>query len=72
MGPGRRNSKHSYPGPQAEAEDNEYHRASERNERYEEVVGIVKISADAEAQKRGADGTPLRESIADDRAVGGG
>jgi hypothetical protein len=53
VGPGRRKSKHNYPRPQAEAEDNEYHRASERNTRYEEVAGRVKSSTDAEAGKTG-------------------
>jgi hypothetical protein len=72
MGPGRRKSKCSNPRPQAEAEDNEYHRASERNTIYEEVTGRVKSSTDAEAGKTCADGTYSRESSAYDRALGAG
>jgi hypothetical protein len=72
VGPGGRKGKCIYPRPQAEAKDNEYHRVSERNARYEEVTGRVKSITDAEARKTDANGTPSRESSADDCIVGGG
>jgi hypothetical protein len=71
VGLGRRKSKRNYPRPQAEVEDNEYKRASERNTRYEEVAGIVKSNADAETRKIGVDGTPSRTSSTNDREFGG-
>jgi hypothetical protein len=70
--PGRRKSKCSNPIPQAKVEDNEYHRVSERNARYEEVAGRVKSNAYVKARKTDANGTPARESNADDCAIGGG
>jgi hypothetical protein len=72
IGPGRNKIKCSNPRPQAEAEDNEYHRASKRNTRDEEVLGRVKRSANVEAGKIGANGTPSRERNTDDHAFEGG
>jgi hypothetical protein len=60
VGPGGRKGKKQHPRPQEEAEDNEYHKASERNARYEEVAGRVKRSTDAEAGKT-AQTDPLQE-----------
>jgi hypothetical protein len=72
MGLGRRKTKRNNPRPQAEEEDNEYHRSYERNTRYEEAIGRVKRSIDVKAGKIGADGTLSREISANDRVVGGG
>jgi hypothetical protein len=72
VGPGRRKSKHNNPRPQAEAEDNEYHRASERNARYEKVASRVESSADAKVRKDMRRWNPFKKSNEDDRVVGGG
>jgi hypothetical protein len=69
---GRRKSKRNNPRPQEEAKDNEYHKASQRNARYEEAASRFKSSTEVEAGQKGADGTPSGASNGDDRAVGGG
>jgi hypothetical protein len=46
LGLGRGKYKHNYPGPQAEAENNEYHRVPQRSTRHVEYASRANSCAD--------------------------
>jgi hypothetical protein len=60
VGPGRGEDKRSYSGPQAEAEDNVDHQASQRSIRYEEVAGRTHSHTDIEEGAPSSNGTSPR------------
>jgi len=62
VGPGRRENKFNHTGPQVEAENNDYHRASQGSTRHEEVASRANSSTDVEAGETNADGTSPRAS----------
>jgi hypothetical protein len=59
VGLGRRKDKHSYPGPQAEVEDNVDHEAHQKGARHEETIGRTHNCAEIEKGVLGSNGTTL-------------
>jgi hypothetical protein len=57
VGLGRRKDNHSYPRPQAEAEDNANHRSRQRSVGYEETACRTHSCADIEKGAPGSNGT---------------
>jgi hypothetical protein len=64
VGQGGRKDKHSYPRPQAEAEDNVHHGAHQRDAGHEETAGRTHHCADREEGVSGSNGT-IQERVAE-------
>jgi hypothetical protein len=57
LGLGRREDNHSYPGPQAEKEDNVDHGTRQRSTRYEETTGKTHSCTNTEKGAPSSNGT---------------
>jgi hypothetical protein len=60
LGPGRGKYKRNHPGPQAEVDNDEDHRAPQRNARHDEAASRASSCADAKEGPTSSNGTSPR------------